>query len=671
MKRKQIIMIATGFLLFGALGAFGYYYMTQPNLRFINTMESDTDVAPNYVKIKTDTIEYTIVGGDADSGSNIITDMQVVQSQVEETKEIDELLSETLNQGDYSFKEPNIILNPYQNSPLSSVVMFQDEAKSFRVTVKGKEVEQNIVNIVEGTGDNIIPVNGLYPDYNNEVILEKLDENGDVTDSNTIYIKTDSLPDQLRNIVTVDKKTQEAAFELMMISGLDAPYLYAFDSNGDIRWYSTIESEYYGGYPLENGHFLIEASNVMTPTASSPHSSKFAEVDYLGRVYKEYYLPSGAHHDIQEKTPDGNLLIVTDSGSGYEQDAIMEIDRQTGELVKMLDLKDLFEGTGYVDTDDWAHINTCSYDESSNTVLISARNLHSVIKIDWETNEVIWILGNPQFWENTEYADKVLTAVGDIQWHYQQHTSYQIDADIDGNANTIHIMLYDNHNDANRTVDYFDDTNASYVKIYTINETDKTVTQDKIYESAYSKITSNFIMEYEKKRVFAISATIEEGDICGRIYEYDYDSGNVLNQYSIYHSFYRGYSIQLSSSSCMQEIDEDSNDYIGELRSPIKVDDKVSKPFRTLKADSNVKFSTSIMGDLLLVKARNHSYTQLIFKGNNNTYVYDISDLKCRLKNGYAFTIPIPLSGLEPDNYSIYGMFEDDYFNTGEEFTIQ
>lgn len=428
----------------------------------------------------------------------------------------------------------------------------------------------------------------------------------------------------------------------------------------------------FGGYPLSNGHFLIESENTMMANAGEPRSTQYHEVDYLGRVYQDYFFTSGAHHEIKEKEPGGNLLVLSDSGNGYLKDLLQEYDRETGKIVKELNLRPLFKKSGYVNKADWAHTNTLSYDKETDSIIVNPRNLHSAVKINWSTDEIEWILGDPKFWEGTGLEDKVLQPEGDIQWHYQPHTVYQLEEDIDNDPNTIHVMLFDNHNDKNRKVEGFEKTGNSYVKLYTIDPEKMTVKQDHIYECDYSPVTSNYLLDYENKRVFAASAYSgsKKTGLYGTVTEYDFDSEEVLNQYKINHNYYRAYNIDLDFSSCLQKINVEDTYLKGQMRFPVKVDAKVDKPKRNLKADSKAQISMAMLKDLLLFTAKNHSYTQVIFSGQNNTYIYDISDIKVRFEYSFVYAIPIPLTEFADDTYNIYIMCQDEYFNLNQSITI-
>lgn len=675
-KKKYIAIgsIAAVFLIL--LAGAAVFYLTQPDFRFIDTRISKKDKGPQYVKVKVDGSETKTIKSNKESGENISVSegIKLTQSLEEETVDIDEMLQEELEKGEYSFEEPLVILNPYQNSPLTAVAVFSTREESqIQVTVKGKTQENDITDTIDATKQHIVPIVGLYAEMENNVILEELDKDGDAVRSTTLKIQTDSLPDVFIDAVKMEKKTTESSVKLMVVTGGANPYIYGFDSSGDIRWALLYtKGANFGGYPLSNGHFLIESENTLMANAGEPRSTQYHEVDYLGRVYQDYFFTSGAHHEIKEKEPDGNLLVLSDSGDGYLKDLLQEYDRKTGKIVKELNLRSLFKESGYVNKPDWAHTNTLSYDKATDSIIVNPRNLHSAVKINWSTDEIEWILGNPKLWEGTGLEDKVLQPEGDIHWHYQPHTVYQLEEDIDNDLNTIHVMLFDNHNDKNRKVEGFEHTGNSYVKLYTIDPEKMAVKQDHIYECEYSPVTSNYLLDYDNRRVFAASAYSgsKKTGLYGTVTEYDFDSEEVLNQYKINHNYYRAYNIELDFSSCLQQVNVDDTYLKGQMRFPVKVDTKVNKPIRNLNPDSKAQISMAVLKDILLLTAKNHCYTQVIFSGANNTYIYDISDIKERIEYSFVYAIPIPLTEFQNDTYNIFMMCQDEYFNLNQSITI-
>lgn len=651
----------------------GVLYDTNQFVRFyVDTRVSADNMGAQMALYDVDGSAYSLVSSNDFNGKTIETDIKKNESSVENSKKIDEALTKELESGKYDFQNPQVIQNPYQITPLSAVVLFNtDKEYKVKVTVKGKDSANDIVSTIDAAKSHKIPIVGLYANYENSIVLELLDGKNTV-DTKEIKIKTDALPEKLDGVVKAKRNTKESSMGLMIVSGIQAPYLYGFDQAGDIRWFCLNNTMYYGAFPLENGNLLVETDDVLFPNASMPNSPEFYEMDLLGRVHNIYFFPEGIHHEIKEKTPNGNFLVATNSNDGYEQNSIQEIDRTTGKVVKTLVLDDVLNGLSYIDKDDWAHINTVSYDEDTDTILISPRNLHSGMRINWTTNEIEWILCNPEFWKGTEFYDKVLQPKGVSQWHYQQHTVYEIKEDLDNNPDTIQIALFDNHYNQHRKVSYYDDTNKSYVKIYAVNVKKGTVKLLHNYESDFSRITSDYIYIPQAKRVFSVCAYFDpkiDGN-GGMVYEYDYDSEEILNQWAISHHFYRGYNINVNLNSLAGDLKIENNYLKGNLRAPVKVENPVNlTTSRILK--KQVTFS--LRNNILYAKSDDHSFTQIIFNGKNGTFVYDISDIKMVTdpNKSFKYGLPIPLNTLEKDTYSIQVMYQDELYDAENTITVK
>ena len=91
-------------------------------------------------------------------------------------------------------------------------------------------------------------------------------------------------------------------------------------------------------FPVANDRFIVMERQTLLPTQLIPHSTQMYEMDYLGRVYRTYYVPNGIHHDVCEMTPGGNLLVASNSQCGHVEDCIAEVNRETGKIEKVLDI---------------------------------------------------------------------------------------------------------------------------------------------------------------------------------------------------------------------------------------------------------------------------------------------------------------------------------------------
>ena len=64
-------------------------------------------------------------------------------------------------------------------------------------------------------------------------------------------------------------------------------------------------------------------------------------MDLWGRVRKILNVKNGVHHDVYEIGPGGNLIIATSTLVNYCEDAVAEVDRTTGRIIKMLGMDDV------------------------------------------------------------------------------------------------------------------------------------------------------------------------------------------------------------------------------------------------------------------------------------------------------------------------------------------
>lgn len=596
----------------------------------------------------------------------------LVDDRVTQSYQLDMQLESLLRDGNFSFDDPMVILNPFGNSPLTAIILFKsDQEYGVRVTVKGNSKETDVIGNIDASSFHRVPVIGLYPDKNNTVVMELIDKNNKVVSTKSINIQTDPLPKSMQNLVKVIKYTKPSAYRMLEVSGFGCPRPFAFDTEGNIRWYLDEEYASYGYFPLSNNRFIVMDKDVMIQTYEKPHAQQLYEMDFLGRVHQIYFVKNGAHHEIIEKNPGGNLLVATNSINGHVEDMIQEIDRKTGAIVKSLDLREIF-GDTYVDMLDWAHVNSVQYIAEDNSVVLSPRNIHSAIKVDWSTNKLKWIICDPRFWEGTDFEDKVLMPVGDIIWNYQQHTAYQLAEDLDNNPDTIHIMLFDNHWHGTRKIKFFDKLKSSFVSIFTVNEKDMTVSQPHIYEGIKSKITSNYRLAYDYGRVFFMGGYLAEetpDKENGMIYEFDYETKEVLNQYSIKNTFYRAYEFIPDFSICATAIQPADNFFIGTLSAAVLNEKAQPVPDKLLSEGINLSISQQI----LYVEANDHKVSQIEFIGSKGAYILDLSYTGKGESKYYKlkYKLLAPFSNLPPDDYRLVITYDGVRYDTGHSISIK
>lgn len=213
----------------------------------------------------------------------------------------------------YSLDNPNVILNPYGNSPLTALVMFEtDDYSEVEITVKSKNGNSDIDYRFSKDKYHMIPIYGLYPDYNNEIIIKSEGR------ENIIYIKTDKLPD---DFLYVDNITYD---NFMFYNG---NYPYAIDIDGDIRWY--LNKHYYGNITfLDNSSIIIGSDSYN----EQGNTISFYKMNLLGKIYIEYLLEGNYYGS--SFLYNGNVMVLSDK--------VLLIDIQTGEIIK-----EYMENDGY------------------------------------------------------------------------------------------------------------------------------------------------------------------------------------------------------------------------------------------------------------------------------------------------------------------------------------
>ncbi len=396
----------------------------------------------------------------------------ITESMIESQKELE---AEFIAEG-YTIDEPNVIVNPYGNSPLTALIMFETEDNvSVKITIEGKDEHTTFTNTFAESKEHYLPVYGLYAGTTNEVIVEIDDE------TKTIEIETEELPDDIAIPESVYADKTELDNELYFFTPSSSGYTCAYDVNGDIRWYFT-NYALWKIDRLKNGHLLVSTERLIN---SPYYMTGLYEMDLLGKIYTEFSLEGGYHHDYYEME-DGNLLVASDdfdSEAGTVEDYIVELDRNTGEIVKAFDLKEILNmedgksenWTAY----DWFHNNSVWYDEKTNSITLSGRHQDAVINIDYGTGKLNWIIGDPTNWSE-EYQEYFFTPIGDdFEWQWSQHAAMITPEG--------YVFILDNGNNKSKIKDEYVPANESY-------------TRGIMYKIDTEKMTIEQVWEYGKER---------------------------------------------------------------------------------------------------------------------------------------------------------------------------
>ena len=419
--------------------------------------------------------------------------------RLEQQSDITNNISNEFSLEDYTIDNPLVVQNPYNTSPLTALIMFKSDIEgSTNIKIEGKDEYTSISHeFNQLTKEHILPVYGLYPDYNNEITITFVDKKGYATEKK-VYIQTDKLPEDMQ---TIEVKTNVIENMKDGLTFVSSNYATAYDSNGDVRWYFTKGLVLDNVTPikrLKNGNLVMMSGRGIRPMY---YQTGFYELDLFGRIHNEYII-NGIHHEIQELS-NGNFIVLSEKDENTTEDCIVEINRKTGEIDNQWDIGDILKiekiadptyqdrtyqdrklamkgaseetiknSADYINKHDWFHNNAIYYDELDNSIIVSGRMQDMVFKFDAKTKEIKWVLSNPNSTWSDVTENKLLTPIGDdFEWQYGQHAVTLLP-----NGD---VMLYDNGNFRSKDSEtsLSNDQNYSRGVIYRINEENMTVEQ--------------------------------------------------------------------------------------------------------------------------------------------------------------------------------------------------
>lgn len=384
--------------------------------------------------------------------------------------------NDDLNAKGYTIDNPKVVIDPYKASPLTAMVMFETkESTEVKVSIQGKDDKTGLSYTFPNSKEHYLAIYGLYAGYDNIVTIEY----GDVKKS--IIIETDSLPDDFVLPTSVNGIREELDNDFYFFTPSAKGYSAAYDINGDVRWYLT-NYALWDNTRLKNGRMLVSTERLMY---SPYYMTGLYEIDMFGKIYKEYSLAGGYHHDYYE-LPNGNLLVASDdfgNDDGTVEDVIVEVDKTTGAIVKTFDLKKILNmedgksenWTSY----DWFHNNSVWYDEKTNSITLSGRHQDAVINIDYNSGKLNWIIGDKTEW-SSEYQKYFFTPVGpDFEWQWSQHAAMITPEG--------YVFIFDNGNNKSKIKDSYVDAENSY-------------SRGVMYKIDTEKMTIEQVYEYGKER---------------------------------------------------------------------------------------------------------------------------------------------------------------------------
>lgn len=274
----------------------------------------------------------------------------------------------------YTIDNPGIIINPYKLSPLTAVMFFSlEEEGSVKVFIND-EFYKDIVS-----KDFIIPIVYLIEDYKNKIDLVYKDK------TYTYYIETEKINDVYKHF---DKKGNSK----LLASGTKMKN-FMLNEDGKVIWYLDLDTQ---GLiePISRDTFLIGTEESRLKNGVSVFTGLY-EMDYLGKIIKRFDTPYGYHHEIKYIGDNRALILGT---SDYELDTLYELDLNTGISKNVINISDLLcagnEGLrDYLKKVPYG-MQVNSIDYLNGNVLLSLKNLNTIIEFNYENKQINYILSN-------------------------------------------------------------------------------------------------------------------------------------------------------------------------------------------------------------------------------------------------------------------------------------
>lgn len=354
----------------------------------------------------------------------------------------------------YSIDNPNVIVNPYGNSPLTGIVMFEtNDYSDVSVCIKNKNNECDISYSFGKYKYHIIPIYGLYADYNNSIVLKAEGK------EKVINIKTDALPDDFGDVLF------DGSF-----SFYNGNYPYASDSEGNVRWY--FNRKYFGNVTF-NDNYVIVGNDSYTENGTIG----IYRMNLLGKIYNEYLLSDDYYG--YSCYYDGNIYALSKD--------VLVIDGQTGDIISKYE-NDNYDSIANLDGNILLGRNNewFSFDEDNNVISVSYSPSGKVYSF-YDNSDEYRVFPGVRYGslKETEMYNRDISIL-----KYDKYTGNDIDVKMDSNrisvsngtGNKIYLILdklFDKRIYRINDVGYINlnGLNGKYTIYYKIN--------DKVYKTDY------------------------------------------------------------------------------------------------------------------------------------------------------------------------------------------
>lgn len=560
---------------------------------------------------------------------------------------MDNKISDYMASSLYTIENPKILINPYEISPLTALLIFKTSEKtSVKVYINGE-----FYMTTTSTKEHSIPLVGLVANKENDikVVNDKKSYNykinlpiNGITDKLDIKVKNDNYKDYY------------------LTSSSTSSLLYsAFNSKGELTWHLDMPSQ---GMikPLPNGNFIVPAEEFVKEYLVANFTSLY-EINYLGKIIKRYDTKLKYHHDLQVLS-DNTLMILGSKNAKTSMSVVYRMDLATGKIIDSVDFHEVFKS---IDPE-WDKksenfkygygINSIDYDETTKNLLISFRCLNLVMSYNYENKEINWMFtGEKEFESFSEY---LLTPVDGLEYPLGQHQARLL--------NDRTISIFNNDFDQKNAKDFLMGNHHGVAKaqILRINEYNKTISLVKEH------------VEENNKYSFAFGGFVTYPDSNLVNYSYLFDDDAIKNNENMFES---------GNKSSTRVVEYDN---FGNIIFEAGIKDRL---YRFIKHDFNIsnkpyvpeeyKYFSNFPGVLIdmesLENAPKYDNILKLYKNHFEVNISDelIDELIVIFKGDKTISVPYITSStyfaLENGNYDVYIKLNGKYYNINTKITVK
>ena len=330
--------------------------------------------------------------------------------QVSIQEKVNNRLDKVRKSKKYTIENAYVELNPYGISPLSAIIIFQTKEKnSIDVYINDEYFTK-----MEKSQEHVIPIYGLYDDFNNKVTL-KMDGY-----EYTYYIKCEKANVEYPLNVEKNEVINDKNGIIFTVASYKT-YFTGWDKDGKLRFYLTVDNRMDVEW-LPNGHFLIGTSEGQV----RENFVGLVEMDYLGKIYNYYNLEHGYGFEMQILKNGNYMLAGGDKAIYFNHQYIYEMNPSDG---KVIDGLDIYEVIKEIDSDfpeeylgPKAIRNGFYYDEENGNLVVSFREINTVFNFDYKNKKLNYVFTGADSLFSSDVWKKYLVKVKSGRYPLGQHT---------------------------------------------------------------------------------------------------------------------------------------------------------------------------------------------------------------------------------------------------------